>query len=207
MIILGKDKINENYNISDDGIITDLKGNVQNLKVDTRAWFKGVGVHKILMWTKFGWRDTKIWDIHHKDENKLNNSIDNLEFLSKSEHTKLHKTGKKRTEETKIKISESHKGKKHPHSEETKIKISESLKGKTLSKETKIKISENSSHYWKGKKRTEESKRKMSEAHKGKTHSEETKKKMSEAKKGKAKHWFKSKHWKVDENTGKRIWY
>ncbi|WP_412095795.1 HNH endonuclease [Bacillus haynesii] len=32
--------------------------------------------------------------VHHKDENKLNNSIDNLEILSKSEHTKLHCQGK-----------------------------------------------------------------------------------------------------------------
>lgn len=30
------------------------------------------------------------YDIHHKDENPLNNSIDNLECLSKSEHAELH---------------------------------------------------------------------------------------------------------------------
>lgn len=30
------------------------------------------------------------WDIHHKDENKSNNHISNLECLPKSEHTRLY---------------------------------------------------------------------------------------------------------------------
>jgi len=30
------------------------------------------------------------WDIHHKDEMKFNNSIDNLECLPKAEHTRLY---------------------------------------------------------------------------------------------------------------------
>lgn len=30
------------------------------------------------------------WDIHHKDEDKMNNSIENLECLPKSEHTRLY---------------------------------------------------------------------------------------------------------------------
>lgn len=33
-------------------------------------------------------------DIHHKDGNKLNNSIDNLEAISHGEHSKLHTSGK-----------------------------------------------------------------------------------------------------------------
>lgn len=36
----------------------------------------------------------KNWDIHHKDENKLNNNIENLEALLKSEHTKKHQEWK-----------------------------------------------------------------------------------------------------------------
>ena len=80
------------------------------------------------------------------------------------------------SEETKRKISEASKGKKHPmygktHSEETKQKISEACKDKTLSEETKRKMSE----VKKGKKHPMY----------GKTLSEETKRKMSEAKKGK----------------------
>jgi len=30
------------------------------------------------------------WDIHHKDEKKFNNAIDNLECLPKAEHTRLY---------------------------------------------------------------------------------------------------------------------
>ena len=61
---------------------------------------------------------------------------------------------------TRVRNSESHKGKHH--SEEHKKKLSEANKGKTLS---------------------EEHKRKLIEANKGKHHSEEAKRKMSEARK------------------------
>lgn len=106
----------------------------------------------------------------------------------------------KRSEETKRKISEAHKGKKM--SEEHRRKLSEVRKGKPtgskgkhwkLSEETKRKISEAN----KGKKRSEEWKRKQTEAKKGKPKSEETKKKLSEANKGK--------HWKLID--GKRIYF
>ena len=40
--------------------------------------------------------------IHHKDHDKLNNLSENLEYLSSSAHTKLHRTGHDcRTEEGK----------------------------------------------------------------------------------------------------------
>ena len=79
--------------------------------------------------------------------------------------------GYRHTEESKIKMSESHKGEKSYNfgkhlSEETRKKISEANKGKTHSEETRQKISdsikgENNPFY-------------------GKTHSEETRQKMSE---------------------------
>jgi group I intron endonuclease len=95
------------------------------------------------------------------------------------------------SEESRKKMSESHKGMKR--SEETKKKISESLKGennyiygKHLNEETKKKISE--SH--KGKTLSEEHKNKISKSIKGenhpfygKTHTEEAKKKIGEANK------------------------
>ena len=64
----------------------------------------------------------------------------------------------------------------YTHSEETKRKLSESHKGRKLSEETKIKIGKAT----KGRKHTEESKKKMSEARKGKKLSEESKIKISE---------------------------
>lgn len=92
------------------------------------------------------------------------------------------------SEETRLKMSESMKGKPSwkkgiPCSEETKRKMSESKKGIHRSEETKIKISES----MKGKKHqplSAEHKRKISESHKG---------------------LRKGKHWKIE--NGKRIWY
>lgn len=98
--------------------------------------------------------------------------------------------GKKRSDETKRKLSESKLGDKNPmkgktgslhplygvgHSEESKAKMSKSQKEY---------FSKNSSPF-KGKKHTEESKRLLSEKAKGRKASEETKKKLSEINKGK----------------------
>ena len=114
------------------------------------------------------------------------------------------------SEESRRKMSESHKGKAPPNkgipmSEEQKKKLSDSLKGRTphnkgipMSEEQKKKLSEINKGKVppnKGKHHTEESKKKMSESHKGlqtgekhpffgKHHSEETKKKLSESLKG-----------------------
>lgn len=122
--------------------------------------------------------------------------------LYQSEETKKKisesSKGRKHTDKTKKKISETEKGK--PKSEETKRKMSEVQKGHSVSSETKLKIG--AKH--KGKVLSEETKRKLSEANKGKPHphkgvkrSDETKRKLSEARKGK--------HWKLVD--GKRVWY
>ena len=68
--------------------------------------------------------------IHHIDENKLNNALSNLVYLSKSKHAKIHS-----------------KGENHPlygkhHSSETKRKMSKAAKGRIFSEETKRKLSE-----------------------------------------------------------------
>ena len=55
----------------------------------------------------------KGFDIHHKDGNRLNNCIMNLQIIRRSEHTSHHKTGEN-----------SHMyGKSHPY--ETRLKICE----------------------------------------------------------------------------------
>lgn len=129
-----------------------------------------------------------------------------LIFLSTSEHVALHHKGKKRSEETKMKMSEAQEGKSI--SEETKRKISEANKGKNKGKphseEWKMKISEAN----KGRKLSEEHKNKLSEANKGHRVSDETKMKISEAMKGKNKGkstWNKGKHWRIV--NGKREYY
>ena len=91
---------------------------------------------------------------------------------------KHHMYGKHCSEETKRKLSEAHKGR--VVSEETKRKISEANMGRTHSEETLKKMSESQ----KGKVLSEEHKKKISESHKGLTPSEETRKKLSESHKG-----------------------
>jgi group I intron endonuclease len=89
------------------------------------------------------------------------------------------------TLETRIKMSKSQIGRKHP--EETKIKISESNIGKhTCTKENKEKISlsNKGKKYFLGKHHTKETKKKMSDAKKGKIMSQEFKEKISKIVKG-----------------------
>ena len=61
--------------------------------------------------------------IHHKDGNKLNNQIDNLEAIYRGEHQSLHTKGRTLSEETKQKISKAKTGVKH--SKESCIQQSE----------------------------------------------------------------------------------
>ena len=49
--------------------------------------------------------------IHHKDGNKLNNRIENLEKMSLKDHAILHSENRVYTEEYRKHLSESHKGK------------------------------------------------------------------------------------------------
>ena len=141
----------------------------------------------------------KGWVLHHIDPDWRYNDIEryilwdpfDLVMMTRADHQRLHQKGKKLSEETKHKMSESKKGKKL--SEETRNKIAESEKGKKLSEETKKRISES----LKGHQVYEEYKKKLSEANKGKKLSEETRNKMSKAKKGK--------HWKFVD--GKRVLY
>lgn len=78
------------------------------------------------------------YEIHHKDFNKSNNDITNLECLTISEHRKLH--GNNQSQETKNKISDS--GKNRKFSKEHKQKLSNSHIGIKHSNETKKRLSE-----------------------------------------------------------------
>ena len=119
----------------------------------------------------------RTWDCHHRLEIGNNGEVVSREglidhglyydrpsseliFLTRSEHTRLHKTGKQyllgkhRSEECKRRISESRKGKHH--SEETKRKMSEShtrKKRKPFSEEWKRKMAESTKAYWAMKKK------------------------------------------------------
>ena len=100
--------------------VTDKDGNEQKQIVSGgRPIFKKMHVHVIQMHTHVGYK--KGYWIHHIDENKLNNSLSNLMYITPQEHGRLH--GHERI------------GDKNPlfgtHlSDEHKKKLSKSLQGK-----------------------------------------------------------------------------
>lgn len=147
--------------------------------------------------------ETQMWDCHHRWEIFMmwripvkdlkegglyyNQPADRLILLPHSEHMILHHKGKKVSEETRRRLSESHKGKPSwskgkKLSEEIRRKLSEAAKRRKHSEETRRKIAET----LKGRRLSEEHRRKISEAQKGKKMSESARRKMSEARK---KHW------------------
>ena len=138
-----KDTILEEFFIDPvTAIITNSKGEIQKTYINKgRPCFKCHGVHEWQVHTHIGYKEG--YDIHHLDENKMNNSLSNLVYLTHSEHMKIHMEGKNHpfygkhhSEEAKQKISKAMKN----MSDETKKKMSKSHKGKTLSEETKIKL-------------------------------------------------------------------
>lgn len=132
-----KNKVYEDYLIDENGIIYDLNGNVQKTYLHgDRPFFKRVPIHRYVMHSFIG--DHEGMDIHHLNENKFDNRLCNLVYLSSSEHMSLHRSGKppwnkgiKMDEEFRKKVSEASLGKKL--TEEHKKKISEAQKGKKLS--------------------------------------------------------------------------
>lgn len=131
--------------------------------------------------------------VHHKDGDKLNDHISNLELLLNGQHSSLHGKTRPVTKEFREKLRLANLGKHH--SEESKRKISLVQKGKIVSEETKEKcrlsnIGQKRTNETKekmrlaqlGKHLSEETKRKISLKNKGRKHSEETKRKMSNTK-------------------------
>ena len=114
---------------------------------------RGETLHRLIYEDYYNIEIPKDFIIHHRDGNKLNNNIDNLQMMTRAEHRALHykeqkpRIGYTPSEETKQKIGNAHKGLKH--SDETKQKMSASRKGKNNpfygkrhSKETITKIIE-----------------------------------------------------------------
>ena len=61
-------------------------------------------LHRHLMEQKVGRKLRFNEVVHHKDGNKLNNDIDNLEVISRSRHSRMHRLGQKCSDEFKEKM-------------------------------------------------------------------------------------------------------
>jgi hypothetical protein len=149
--LTNEDIVYENYTESRISEVTD--GNRRFIKRVTFSHF---------VWNLYNHNNTiKKYDgcvIHHKDGNKLNDHIYNLEKVLGVKHSYDHNIGKRKSEETKEKISNNRKGKclgkdNHfygkKHTEHTKKLQSIVKKGKCKSEETKRKLSESMKLYWK----------------------------------------------------------
>ena len=208
------------YKILHDGIIPEF---LDMLEIEAIAKFNTLSPHGYNLTTGGGGgfpsdetRQKHLEAIRHPETRQKH-----LEAMRHPEvRQKLSKasTGKRHTDETRRKMSESREGAKNPmygkpRSDDTKRKISEANTGKKRSDEVKQKLSEAR----KGRLRkphSEEAKRKMSEAHKrpevrqkhseatkgennpmyGKSHLEETRRKMSESRRGKKRAPFSDEH-------------
>ena len=113
-------------NIIYDGIIFSLygKGYYMNDKIGY--------LHRYI-WEEYNGKIPEGYHIHHQDEDKSNNDISNLQCVTRSEHMKIHRIGKKLTDETKQKLSDINLGNKRNlgkiHTDEAKFKMSESHLG------------------------------------------------------------------------------
>ena len=76
----------KNANASAKGVSKKPSGYVEA----TRGPNKGRGIHRILMETHLQRMLQKGECIHHIDENKQNNAIENLVIMTRSEHAQLH---------------------------------------------------------------------------------------------------------------------
>lgn len=88
---------------------------------------KDVREHKLVMEKHIGRKLKPNECVHHKNENRLDNRIENLQLMTVSEHQTYHRLGKHHSNEAKAKISTFNLGKKL--SLETRLKMSESKKG------------------------------------------------------------------------------
>lgn len=88
-----KNKVYDNYQIDENGIIYDMNGNIQETYVKQgRPTFKKISVHRYVMHSFKGYQEGM--DVHHLNGDKFDNRLDNLVYLTRSEHIALHSSNR-----------------------------------------------------------------------------------------------------------------
>lgn len=88
--------------------------------------------HRLIFEKFYKTKIPKGYIIHHKNGNRNDNCILNLQLMKENEHNRISNLGRKLSEETKLKISQAQLGEKHhffgkKFSDEHKNKISKSI--------------------------------------------------------------------------------
>jgi DNA invertase Pin-like site-specific DNA recombinase len=86
---------------------------------------KKMDEHRYIMEQYLGRELTRDEVVHHKDGDKSNNDIENLELMRLSEHSRQHRLGSQRSEETKQKLSEALIGHKATNRKLNDIQVEE----------------------------------------------------------------------------------
>lgn len=108
-----KDKKIPGYFIDDKGQIFDKNGLRQETYINNGyQTFKRIHVHKMMVHSFYGYKPG--FDVHHRNEIKTDNHLQNLLYLTRKDHARLHMLGKtySHSEETKQKIRDSKDKKK-----------------------------------------------------------------------------------------------
>ena len=113
----------------------DTKPKYKAIRIHNHPLFSGyhrVGIHRLVMAEYLGRSLLRSEHVHHKDEDTLNNQIDNLEIMECGKHSSLHMKGNKYLLG-------------HKHSAETRRKMSfnnkRAMRGEHHTVEVKMKMS------------------------------------------------------------------
>lgn len=79
--------------------------------------------HRIIMERHLGRTLESNEVVHHINENQRDNRLENLQVMSRAEHTRMHNTGRPKGTETRRKISLSKAGERHPLAKLTNDKV------------------------------------------------------------------------------------
>lgn len=106
-----KNRVFEDYFIDrDTGQIFNKNGVAQKTYLNGNYLrFKNIPIHRIMVYTYIGDYDSSVYDVHHIDENPLNNALHNLQLKERHEHRGTACKGKYCSEVTKKKMSEKRK--------------------------------------------------------------------------------------------------